>query len=110
MNSRRLELLLNFLQKAPEDAFTLYSIAYEYALAGEHEQAVAYFRRLQQLHPTYTGTYYHLGKSLEQLQQRQQAIAVYHQGLEVCRQQGDQHNLRELQAALNNALEANEED
>ena len=49
---------------------------------------------------TYVGSYYHLGKLLERLQQEEKAIATYEKGIEMAKQVGDAHAANELRSAL----------
>ncbi|MDX2248652.1 MAG: tetratricopeptide repeat protein [Bacteroidia bacterium] len=100
----RLQQLLSFLETAPNDAFTLYSVAYEYLNQSEILTAIKYFEQLKSLHPEYIGTYYHLGKSLEKIKDKQAAALVYQSGIEVARKLKDRHALAELQTALNEVL------
>jgi tetratricopeptide (TPR) repeat protein len=110
MNNDKLDTLLKFLEADPEDAFTLYSIAYEYNKRQEYEKAVTYFRQLRELHPDYVGLYYHLGKALEALQQTDEAEQAYRQGMSIARREGELHSLSELQSALNKVLGLDYED
>lgn len=104
MNSLRLNKLLEFLEKAPNDAFTLYSIAYEYMNAGQYEAASQYFQQLLQADPQYVGAYYHLGKTLEKLKLSEEAEKVYQQGILVAQSKPDFHALAELNSARNSLL------
>ena len=53
----RLQMLAQFLEQNPGDAFARYGLAMEYSKAGETEQALAEFKRLLELHPDYTNGY-----------------------------------------------------
>ena len=110
MQSERLTQLFTFLEADPKDAFTLYSIAYEYLQQNELSKAVEYFEKLRAIHPDYVGTYYHLGATLEQQQKKEEAIEVYKKGIEVARMKKAFHPLSELQGALNRALGLDFED
>lgn len=98
----RLEHLTQLLESSPQDAFLLFALAKEYESAGDDQHALAFYLRLQETDPSYTGLYYHLGKLWERENDFGNAIATYKQGIEICRQAGDQHSLSELQAALFN--------
>lgn len=104
MESVILKRLFSFLEKDPNDAFALYAIAYEYAKAGQHDQAIKYFLELKDKHPDYVGLYYHLGKSFELTGKADDAEKSYREGMKVARQQGEFHPLSELQGALNQLL------
>lgn len=100
MNQETLNRLFSFLELDPEDAFTLYSIAYEYAKGDQHPLAIQFFQKLRKLHPQYIGLYYHLGKSYEAENRREDAISIYREGIAMARQQRDTHALSELHSAL----------
>ena len=95
----RLEQLQAFLADSPNDSFILFAIAKEYEGMGNQQKALEYYENLRQNAPEYIGTYYHLGKLLEQLEQPAQAFATYKVGMEVARKAGDQHSLSELAGA-----------
>ena len=105
MNPARLQQLFDFLEKAPDDSFTLYSIAYEYLQLGELNQAVEYFRKLRSIDPGYIGLYYHLGKTLLLLDQPEEGKEIYRMGITLCQEKGDKHAEGELQRALQQQLD-----
>ena len=76
MDNTILERLFSFLETAPNDSFTLYSIAYEYKKLQNYKEARQYFSRLKENDPAYVGLYYHLGGVLEQLDQPEAAMQV----------------------------------
>lgn len=100
MTNDRIETLLQFLVEDPDDAFTQFALAQEYARLDDWERALGYYRALRSRRPAYVGTYYHLGKLLEKLGQHDEALAVYREGIDVAEQAGDQHARAELQDAL----------
>ena len=71
-------------------------------------RAAALFETLMQQHPDYVGTYYHAGKTYEQLMQPDRAAAAYVRGIAVSQRLGHHHALRELRAALQALLEADD--
>jgi tetratricopeptide (TPR) repeat protein len=97
---RRLDVLLGFLNDDPTDPFTLFAVASEFRKLGDIEQALAYFNRLIDGHPTYVGAYYHLGKLLESIGRKEDAIAMYTRGIHVAEEQRDVHARAELQDVL----------
>ncbi len=104
MSSERLQQLQEFLSKEPKDPFLNYALAMEYRSLGEQEKAHEQLLGLVEHNPEYTGTYYHLGYSFLERGERDQAVAIWEQGIAVCREQKKQHALSELQSALNNFL------
>ena len=91
--------LLAFHTSNPEDEFILFALAKEYEKHGDDEKALRHYQQLLEHSPNYVGTYYHLGKLYEKLQEPSQAFFTYKSGMEVARQQGDQHAFNELAGA-----------
>lgn len=96
----RLAALLDFLRDDPDDPFTRFALAQEYAKRGSAEQALGYFEGLVKDHPNYVGTYYHLGKLYEALNRREAAADTYRAGIAAAQRLGDAHARAELQGAL----------
>lgn len=99
MSSDRLKQLYQFLKERPEDEFLLFAIAKEYEKLGNEEKAEKYYLNLQEMHPSYVGTYYHLGKLYERAEDFELAMKVYEKGMEVAKTVGDKHAFGELRGA-----------
>lgn len=99
MSSNRLEQLYRFLEDRPEDDFLLFAIAKEYEKLENEEKAEMYYLKLQDLHPNYVGTYYHLGKLYERAEDFEVATEIYEKGMEVAKTIGDKHAFGELRGA-----------
>ena len=92
----RIEKLTAFLAQNPADAFVQHALALEYIKIGNTKQAAEIFKSIIQNEPHNTGTYYHLAKLLTAAGEKSEALVVYEKGIEICKQVGDQHALREL--------------
>jgi tetratricopeptide (TPR) repeat protein len=99
MSSPRLQQLQSFLEKTPNEPFILFAIAKEYEKLEQWQDALAYYERLTKDSPKYVGTYYHLGKLLEQLGREREAFFTYRNGMDVAKAAGDNHSLAELAGA-----------
>ena len=100
MNERLIQLQ-NFLTKSPNDPFLQYATALEYLKLLDYDSALAIFTSLVANYPNYVGTYYHLGKLHEKMEQFEQALHTYKQGMEVATRLADRHSHNELQGAWN---------
>lgn len=100
----RLELLKSYLAKTPHDSFLNHALALEYIKLGRDTEAIKLFGDLLAREPEYVGSYYHLGAAQERTGDLSGALATYHKGIAVARQQAAEHALRELQQAAD-ALE-----
>jgi tetratricopeptide (TPR) repeat protein len=110
MQTTRLTKLLEFLEADPNDPFVLYAIATEYNTSNEQDKAFEYYNKLINEHPTYVGTYYHLGKLHEKNQQTEAAIDIYKRGMQAARNKSDNHAFSELQGAYSSAMGLDYED
>jgi tetratricopeptide (TPR) repeat protein len=95
----RLEQLLNFLNDSPKDAFLTFAVAKEYEGMNDSTTALEYYRKLSLENEDYVGTYYHMGKLYEKLDQPEKALSAYRKGMEIAQKQGDRHAFSELAAA-----------
>lgn len=97
----RLSQLKAFLEENPNDPFLHYAMALEYLKQKDQNQALHIFIELTQNHPQYVGTYYHLGKLQEELQQYDEALDTYQKGMKIALAEKDRHAHQELQGAFN---------
>lgn len=79
----RLQQLLDFLEKEPNDTFLLYAVATEY-LKTDTQKALEYFENLLQNHSNYIPTYYHAAELYTHLENYEKANQTYLKGIEVC--------------------------
>ena len=110
MEMNRLEKLLEFIQNEPNDEFLKYALATEYLRLNNTEKALSYYEDLVNNHPSYTGTYYHLGKLYEALNRKQDAINIYEKGMKITKEKRDNHAFSELQAVYREAIGYDEDD
>jgi len=95
----RIEKILEFLNQQPKDNFLRHALALEYIKIGEDLKAKDLFIQILEETPDYIGSYYHLAKMLEKLQDRSAAIEWYEKGMAAAKLAKDDHAYRELQAA-----------
>jgi Tfp pilus assembly protein PilF len=95
----RIEKIKEFLKDNPTDNFLQHALALEYIKTGEEQAARDLFETILNEDPTYIGSYYHLAKLLEKLEQTQLAIDWYEKGMAAAKLAKDQHAYNELQAA-----------
>ncbi len=98
----RLEQLQNMLTEDPKDSFLLFAIAKEHEKTNDLDQAISYYEKIIQNDSKYTGVYYHLGGVLAETGQKDAAIKIYNDGINICKEVGDQHALSELKSVLMN--------
>lgn len=96
----RLANFRSFIARSPQDPFPRYGLAMEHRTRGELAEAVAVFAELVEKFPTYVPTYLMAGGTLAALGKKDEAAAMYRQGIEVATQAGDQHARGELESAL----------
>lgn len=95
----RIEQLKGFLASNPDDCFVKHALALEYVKRNEEVQAKELFEQVLQTDPNYIGSYYHLGKLLERIDDQAGAIAIYEKGMQKAQELGDRHAYNELRVA-----------
>ena len=95
----RIEKLKEFLQANPTDSFLQHALALEYIKKGNDEDARRLFEEILNREPGYVGSYYHLAKLLERMEQTDEAIAMYEKGMQESKKAGDNHAFGELRGA-----------
>lgn len=100
MAADRIEALKAMLAQDPNNSFVQYALAQAQAGAGDLVEAVAAYRGLLDVDPTYVAAYFHGGQTLEKLGRVDEARAIYEAGIEACTAKGDMHTRSEIQGAL----------
>ena len=98
MTTSRISQLLQFYKDEPNDPFNLYALAIEY-LKLDTTKAKEFFDLLLMNHEHYVPTYYHAAKLYHDLGDRERAIDLYEQGMQIAKQQNNVKAARELQSA-----------
>lgn len=96
----RLEMLSQFLEQNPGDAFARYGLAMEYSKAGQIEQSLAQFQRLLELHPDYSNGYFMAAQTLERAGRTAEAKKMLENGIEAAKRTGNKHALSEMTGML----------
>jgi Tfp pilus assembly protein PilF len=96
----RIEKLRAFLTENPSDSFVQHALALELIKIGDDAAARDLFLQLLERDPQYVGSYYHLAKLLERLEDNEGAIHWYEKGMEIAKAAGDMHAYGELRGAL----------
>ena len=96
----RLEMLTQFLEQNPNDAFARYGLAMEYSNQGEIETALQQFTRLLELHPDYVNGYFMAAQTLAKAERNGEAKAMLAKGIECARRTGNRHAESEMTAML----------
>ena len=96
----RIDQLKEFLKATPNDSFLQHALALEYIKIGDEHTAKLLFENILYNESGYVGSYYHLAKLLERINDNQAAIAVYQTGMKEAKLAKDNHSYNELQAAL----------
>jgi tetratricopeptide (TPR) repeat protein len=96
----RLQMLTEFLQQNPGDAFARYGLAMEYSKLGQTEQALTEFKKLLEVHPDYTNGYFMAAQVLERSGRTPEARQMLEKGVEAARRTGNKHALSEMTGML----------
>lgn len=95
----RIEKIIEMMETSGKDSFLQHALSLEYIKIGLLEEALSNFLDLLQREPQYVGSYYHLGKLYEKLNQPEKAMLTYEKGMEEAKKVKDQHSYNELQSA-----------
>lgn len=95
----RLEQIQTFLIETPKDPFLHYALAQEYYKLNQNNVALQEYLWLTQNHPQYVATYYHLGRLLIEMGEKEAALSWFNVGIEQAKAAKELHSLSELQSA-----------
>jgi len=98
--ANRLQMLAEFLEQNPGDAFARYGLAMEYSKAGQTEQALSEFKKLLELHPDYTNGYFMAAQTLERNGRTAEAKQMLESGVQAAKRTGNKHALSEMSGML----------
>ncbi|SRR5690348_4862723 len=97
---KRRQMLEQFVQKNPADAFARYGLAMECVNEKDFSAAEAQFAQLIAAHPGYVAAYYQFGRLLAAQNRTDEARKILGEGVARAAQSGDAHAQQEMQAAL----------
>ena|SRR5436305_9519611 len=100
----RIEILKGFLTENPNDAFSRYALALEFAKLGQNDDALREFETVKGNDPGYVATYFQLGQLYLKLGRPHDAEKTFRTGITVALKAGDEHTKSELESALEGIL------
>ncbi|OGU18914.1 MAG: hypothetical protein A2059_00540 [Ignavibacteria bacterium GWA2_55_25] len=104
MKEQRIAKLQALLAADPNDSFARYALALEYGGMNDTEQALRLLEEVLRRDPHYVPAYQQLGYCYQRTGRRDDAVAIFKQGMEQASQQGDSHARGEMQEALDEIL------
>ena len=96
----KIDQLKEFLKATPNDSFLQHALALEYIKVGDEQAAKLLFENILANEPSYVGSYYHLGKLLERINDNPAALKMYELGMQQAKLAKDNHSYNELQGAF----------
>jgi Tfp pilus assembly protein PilF len=100
MKETRILKLKALLEEEPNDSFSRYALALEYAGMDRLSEALALLEELIRRDQSYTPAYQQLGYLYQKLGRNGDAISAFKRGIEIAGHQGDLHSQSEMQDAL----------
>jgi hypothetical protein len=97
--SRR-QVLEEFVQKSPGDAFSRYGLAMECVSAGDASEAILNFDLLLKQNADYIPAYLMYGQLLVRESRPEEAKKILTTGINAAGKKGDQHAVSEMEALL----------
>jgi hypothetical protein len=96
----RRQVLEEFVQKAPADAFSRYGLAMECMTTGDTFAAIYNFNLLLAQHADYIPAYLMYGQLLVRESRPEEAKQILTTGIAAAEKKGDQHAVSEMEALL----------
>ncbi len=96
----RINQIETLLADQPNDSFLNHALALEFIKIGNDEKAKSLFENLLAINEQYVGSYYHLGKLHERMNDEPNAINTYEKGMQIAKAQKEMHAFGELRSAL----------
>jgi tetratricopeptide (TPR) repeat protein len=100
MTANRIEMLAQFLNENPSDAFARYGLAMEYSKSGDVETALEQFKKLLELHPDYTAGYFMAAQTLAKAGRTSESRTYLEKGIGAAARSGNAHAKGEMEAML----------
>jgi tetratricopeptide (TPR) repeat protein len=106
MDNWRINHLKEMHQEDSTDEFVIYAIGQEYLKLEDFNKAIEYFDLLKSINAKYVGLYYHLAAAYAGLDDIDNALQTYEDGIAIATNLPDLHALSELKnAKLNFEME-----
>lgn len=96
----RLQTLLEWLEKSPDDVFLHFGVAMEYLSVNNSVEAIRKMEYILNHFPDYLPNYYQLGKQYELQNNNERAIEIFELGISLATQQKETKTAGELRSAL----------
>lgn len=100
MADNRIEMLTQFLNEYPNDAFARYGLAMEYSKSGDVTTAMKEFGKLLEIHPDYAAGYFMAAQTLAKAGRNDEAKQFLESGIAAASRTGNSHAQGEMQAML----------
>jgi tetratricopeptide (TPR) repeat protein len=93
----RRQVLEEFVEMAPNDAFSRYGLAMECASSGDAAAAISQFALLLERHPDYIPAYLMYGQVLARESRADDAKKILTAGISAAQKKGDSHAASEME-------------
>ncbi len=97
---QRLQTLLDWLEKTPDDPFLHFGVAMEYLSMDDSRMALEKMEHIYHTFPDYLANYYQLAKHYESMDNNEKAIEVYEKGIALALKLKENKTAGELRSAL----------
>ena len=96
----RIKALADAVAKDPNDSFSRYALALEYAAEGDSAKAVGELKELVARDSAYVAAYRQLGQLQLKLNKTAEAKKFYRKGIELAKDANDLHTQQEMEEEL----------
>jgi tetratricopeptide (TPR) repeat protein len=98
--NNRLEGLLNYYKKDPNDPFVLYGLALEYMSDNQLQKAEDFFHKLLEQNPDYVAGYLQYAQLKEKENKIEEARELYKRGIVAANRSGEKKSAKEMEDFL----------
>jgi len=99
-SEHRIQRLKEMLGQDPNDSFSRYALALEYAGIREFQSAIDELETVIQRDPKYLAAFHQLGQILGRLNRTQEAKKIYRQGIDLAQELGEEKEAKEMREEL----------
>ena len=96
----RIKILKQYLEEDNNDHFSRYALALEVMEIGETNETIRLLKEVLNQNADFLAAYYQLGRAFEISHQKEDAVQIYKQGIEVAQKQKNAKTESELKTAL----------
>ncbi len=97
----RADKQLKIFDNEPDDLSVMLGLSAEYISIKDYKNAEIYLKRIIERDSNYIDAYIQYAQLSEMLNQREDAVSLYHRGIDAAKRIGDNQSVKEMEDLLN---------